>query len=555
MADNIQITPGCVGRVYRVDDSCGCALTAATIEALTPEDILAWGNLAVDLSRVYADAHEARTLGVRESNIADLLNSRIKSRAHKNPVPDGISMPWEPVRQTQQVNATVFQIVDGGANADAGVGDTPDSATDLVIEVTDSPWATGITNLARYMLEGMNLNVRYTAGDGSTKTFNVTILSASNTSETQATVVVKQNMTDTAWGALSGGEQAVFQPNHGTVRILANSIDDFESWCHNPPVENNLGVREVWRQTMRTTRCFHDSYMKALEAGEDVNLYFREFKHLPWVKQEAQRRIFDRNAELNTYLFGDEISEKQTTATYRELPQITDPEDDSCVLGFKSNTLGIQRLLQDCGKFVDLASTPLDIDTLFDLMYVLMRHRKTANKSNAEIIEWMTDRFTAGIIHSIMIAYYKATYQIDSITKYVEMGKVMEFNGLRGFKYDSYEIPKEGFVLRIIRDEWFDDHLSQAATADKPAHRHMMAVDWSDIEVWLYGTSSKNRTNNLADNLYNCVIRENIKHYELMSKTVAVYMEDPNQHLWVTGFTDECPTVSTTVCAGVTISS
>ena len=73
-------------------------------------------------------------------------------------------------------------------------------------------------------------------------------------------------------------------------------------------------------------------------------------------------------------------------------------------------------------------------------------------------------------------------------------------------------------------------------------------VDWSDIGINLIKTNSAKRQSNTADNLYNCVIQPNVKHYQLNSKTFEVRVGDTNRHSLIENFSDACPTVTVAGC-------
>ena len=76
----------------------------------------------------------------------------------------------------------------------------------------------------------------------------------------------------------------------------------------------------------------------------------------------------------------------------------------------------------------------------------------------------------------------------------------------------------------------------------------MWMIDWSDVQIGLAGTASAQRQTNVADNLYNCVITPNVNHYNLVSKTIAVMLEDPNRHAIVENFSSTCPKLTTATC-------
>lgn len=538
---------GCSTPLFTFPDSCGCSLTRASIQAITPTDIENMANKEYDVARIVMKSAEARMLGVVEPSLFDLLNSRLKPRSG-GPNNGSIIAPFEMIPQRSRINVTAFQIQSAVATTGAGTGGIPASAWDVTVIINPSPWASAVPNLERYFKAGNYVNVRYVDSANGNVTRNLIFaiygnaVNADSGGVSKARVTLVPNVTDTRWGTLTNGEKAILHPTHGNLVTMANSVSDYESWCHNSTSDMSLGLRIAWRQTSRFTHCYSSEYQEALKAP-NVNAYWNSFKVQQIAEQRKQQLAAEAREWLNTLVFGDQINETQAVATYTNLPRVYDPANPSCHLEYKSNTLGVHRQLVDCGRVIDSAGGALDMDVVLDASYTLMRHRRSAGKANYDRVEYMTDRFTRGKIFTLMAGYYKAKYGITTLTGYAKIGEKMTFNGMVAWTYDEYELPELGFTLVIIGDEFFNDHLLTYASADKSAGRHMLSIDWSDIDVWLYGTSSVERKTNELDNLYNCVIKIPTSRYFLQSKTFAVFVPDPNQHVWFTGFADTCPTM------------
>ena len=74
--------------------------------------------------------------------------------------------------------------------------------------------------------------------------------------------------------------------------------------------------------------------------------------------------------------------------------------------------------------------------------------------------------------------------------------------------------------------------------------RAIWAIDWTDVRLGIASTKSVQRKTNEADDLYNCIIKANIRHYMLTSTQWTVEIEDPNRHFVFRNFTAAAPTLT-----------
>jgi hypothetical protein len=529
-------------------------MTRASIFAMTRQIFEDQAFTEVGMDRIIGQAKEAKMTGVQENTLSMLLNSKwapIKTTtAYKNPADGSVIAPFILRPQRHRVNANGFVLESGNVHPTAGVGAIPASAWQFVVTNESSIFASPLASIEKYFLPGRYiavLNKSSVTGIGRTLVYK--ILSAVNANAggvEKALVSVEPNYSAAGWAALSAGDKAVYQATHGLLIPMANSVSDYESWCYQDPTPNTAKLLVYWLQTVRETHCYNDEYIKALMAPNTSN-FFKKFRTMPLAEQRRQQSMAAELAFYNTVFFGQRINEFQVSdSTYRSLPQVVDPANTSCVLEYKANALGIEQQLADCGRVIDMAGQPLNLDLVKEALYSLKRHR-SATSGSIETIDALTDRRTADNILTIMTRYYKDKYAWD-VTRFYKPGEKLIFNGEVIVQYNEYEFSDEMVKLAVISNEFFDDHLGMFPLADKSRGRYLWLIDWSDVELGLAGTASANRQTNIYDNLYKCVIKPNIDHYLLNSKTFTVIIEDPNRHLLIRNFSDACPILTPHIC-------
>ena len=543
-------TNNCDPRLIVVDDSTGCTLTRANIRAFTKQDFEDQGFKEVGMDRIIAQTKEARLAGVRERTLTDLLLSRhVALKESSGAGNKSVIAPYTLVPRRNVVNANYFLIEAGAANSSAGSGGAHSGLYDITVNTGVSQFKSSLKNLEKYFLPGMYILVENLGGSGESQTAQFEIVSAVNAnsgSTEKATVTVKPNLTSAGFTALSSSAQAAYQPTSGTVTLLSNSVSDYESWCHQGPAVNDLTLLEYWQQTTRWTHQYNDEYLKALEAPLTSN-YFKKFRQLPLAQQRKQQEMAMEQAFYNSVFYGQEINENQTVEGYTNLPQVMDPANTSCPLEFKANTLGIRTQLSRCGKVSDKQGNALSLDSIFETCYLLKRYRETTSGS-VDVIDAMTDRFTAAKVRDLMMKYYNDKYSSSS-TLFYQPGQKITHNGATVLEYNVYDLPDQGVQLAVFTDPYFDDRIGAFDTANKNRSRGFWMVDWSDININVIGTNSAKRQTNVADSLYNCVITPNVTHYMLNSKTFEVRVGDANRHAVLENFSGACPTLTSTNCA------
>ena len=550
----------CEGRLINVDASTGCTLTRASIRGMTPQDFEDQGMKEVGMDKVYANLREARICGYRENFLQALLLSRtgsVKAQVNRTNIggSESVILPYISRRQKRNINSNYWKITAGAPNAQAGKGDLPASAIDLTVVNNPSKYGTTLLELHRYFLPGKYLFVEYAnATTGAAYSLQYKIVGAATIGgSTKVTVV--PNYSEEGWNKLTAAEKLPFQIGGasggaavaGTTAFLGvNSVSDYESWGGQDVVENPNSFLHWFLQTSRIVHEYTDEFLRGMNAALTSN-YFKQFLMMPMaVQKRIMQAKFDRDM-LNSAFYGQRINEFQNVETYNKLETVQDPNQPGCVLEYKANALGFFTQLRDCNRVLDHQGNKLNLDSLFAMLYDVKRARE-ADGTQVEVIDLMTDRFTAGGIHDIMIAFYKKKYGVE-ITRYYQPNQALTFDNQVQINYNVYQLPAEygGFKFAVFHHPYFDDRLAASENANRA--RVIWAIDWSDMELGIAGTNSKVRQTNEADALYNYVMKVNVKHVTMNSITWTAILEDPSRHYIVSNFSPDCPDLTVSGCA------
>jgi hypothetical protein len=596
MASNVAFpgfnTTNCQPLFFGVDGSTGCTLTKADIRPFTKDDFAAQDMKEVGMDRIIAGTKEARMIGVPQRSLMDLLLSRHAPIRTGSPGPDqSIVAPYRLVPRRTIVNLNYFLVTAGSATAPVDPAtpfpsSLPATAYFLTVKISTGGFGSAVKNIERYFLPGMYSYVETTARhvgsdwqtfvgggniDSSVGPIGFRVVAAVGKAADADTAYVVVAPVDfqsyetsvSAWNTFKADTSGSPSPaqrvsatlvTKGTLLLGVNSVSDKEVWCYQQPALNNLGLIEYWRQTYRWTHQYNDAYIEALSAPL-TSEFFKKFRTLPIAEQRRQQEQLMQQWLYNTVFYGQRISDKQTIATWNQLPAIDDLTNPGCTLEYKSNTLGIRTQLGECGKILDLNGGALNFDTLFELCYNLKRERGN-DGTDVQVIDFMTDRFTKSKIRDMMVRYYKAKYGVDSLQINMQLGQKLVDSVTKRtvFDYDQFDLPDQGVSFSLFTDTYFDDRISAssslgASSGTKNRARSLWAVDWSDILIGVHGNRSVTRQTNKADDIYNCVIDPNVNHYKLNSRTIEVQVGNTNRHLVIENFGDTCPTVTVPVCA------
>lgn len=592
--------------MINVDSSCGCTLTRANITGMTPDTFEQLAMVETDLARVIAGAAEAKILGVKEKGLATLLKSSlrdIKPALTTSKIDEqSIILPYIQRRQRGYQNSNYFKIIGGYSTAGLGTSPTVDASgftgdsyssghnagTPKTFEVfvqgnawgediggVKNTYRGGPTEVDRYFLPGLSFIAYTVDSSGNAKVIDYEIVDAFNISAPgggspivaagDCILRIKERSATSATALLGGFGQ-----------IGTNNVSDWEDWCRNQPTDFNQRIIVNWLQTSRETRCVDGVYKDTLQKILDgkVNPYAAGFKYLPLAEQNKIAAANSENAWLRSTFFGQAISDAQTVEGYQTLPAVYDPEggsfsgttypggqptsDGSCVLEYKANAIGIYTQLVEASRIADFQGGQLDLDQLFQLIYYLKRYRESDGDS-IDVIDCMTDRYTADNLMVAFSRYYQAKYGAQ-VNRFVDQGQKLSFNNQVLFNYNVYDIPEIGVQLAVFHDQFFDDHLSAAkqsggtllggssfsADAKAALGRHLWFLDWSDINVGIAGTNSVTRKhpNVEAQELYKCRMEANVKEYQLKSTRWTTMVDRPQRHLVVRNFSADLPSLS-----------
>jgi hypothetical protein len=349
----------------------------------------------------------------------------------------------------------------------------------------------------------------------------------------------------------TAAQKAALQPTTGIVQVGANTVSDWESYGNSLVGTNDYGLIEYWNQTHRWTHQYNDEYVRALGAA-NTSQGLKQFRLLPLAKLRAQQEKANEDSLFNCYFYGDALNELQTIGTWNQLPQVKDPawtasgQAGSLSLEYLSNTIGIRTQIAAAGNVLDNQGGPLDLDSIFEACYWVKREREGESGAEVTDIDILTDmRFTRAMFRQIMPKYFKAKYGIDNITQFVELGaKILMPDGSTFAEYDSYKIAENGYTLNVFSDQYFDDKCSQFQTGQKSAGRGIWIIDWSDIMIGIIKNLSVTRTNNLADNIYKFVMKQNVQHILLNSRKFQVRVGNCNRHRLIENYSDAAPKIT-----------
>lgn len=551
----MALAPNCLPRIIKVDSSCGCTLTNASVRGFTPGEMESLANKEVDLARIIANAAEAKALGVQERGLATLLRSSVKdikpALQEKKIDEQSMILPYIQRRQRSIINANFFAASAGVACPTAGTGGVPASAWNLTVNLGASVFKTSLESIERYFLPGTALNVLTWASavDKTSRSLQFTVLAAVNAGTNTATVTVVPNVSAAAWGAMTAPQKLVYQPTFGLVQTGANNVNDRESWCYNQPSDLSIKLLVNWIQTSRESRCVTDSYKKTLDLimQGKVNEFMRTFKYMPLAEQNKRQAQLSDDAWMRSVWYNQRINELQEPETYDQLPQVTDLADAGCVQEYKANALGIETILRDCGRVVDWNAAAPDLDYVFSQLALLKRYREADGDSIA-VIDCMTDRYTAGRVLDIMTKYYKAKFGVDTI-RFAKIGEKLVHEGQVLFNYNIYDLPDVGVQLAVFHDQFFDDQLAAfpatagAATDFKSRGRNLWFMDWSDVSIGVGATKSVVRKSPDAatNEQYKCVIQPNVSEYNLRSWKWTTMLDRPQRHMLLGNFSAATP--------------
>lgn len=338
------------------------------------------------------------------------------------------------------------------------------------------------------------------------------------------------------------------------------NVSDWESYCHQTPGIINTKFVPFWLQTTRNSLCTSSQYEMWRDMMLEQNMAYEALGDLDEIEQNAQLAKEFKQRHVESIFRRPAISSNQTTALYTALDTITAASSESldlsiggeCV-GFRANAVGIYEQFAECGRLCDANGAALNMDSLFQEIYNMMRVRQGADQAGAAQFDLFTDRNTANKINQAMIAYYKLqagstdqgplvfTKSVDSPQKKAQFG----------FNWQSYEIFNPQVTLNVITHNYFNDW-SDALTAagQGGAGRVIWIIDFSGIKIGVVAANTiVNNTGDLknlaaVDSTFLCTMRVSSKKQKLMSMMYTVICECPKGNLIIENFSTAIPVVT-----------
>lgn len=581
--DGGLVKSGSLPRIVKVDSSTGCTLTRAQVKGLTPNDFAALANKETDLARVIANAAEAKALGVEERGLTTLLTSsirNIKPLINKvNVAEQSLILPYIQRRQRSLINANYFVVTAGAAANSANLADYPIKMSgpthtspgqgehgnaaaangngdwEVTVTLGNSDWKSPITNIERYFLPGSNVVVSgwRTGGDAYDSTFEVIAAKQASGTTDQANVILRPKGRDVPVAGLSTSHGLDhYQPTGGVLQTIANNVNDYEAWCYNQPTDLSMRLIVNWLQTTRESRIVNQEYKETLAKIMDgkVNPFLNSMVYNPLAEQNRIAAQVSQDQWTRATWYNQAIASEQTPENYMSLPAVTDPEDSSCTLEYKSNALGIKTLLYEGNRVKDNLGQALSLDSLFGDLYYLKRNREQ-DGDRVDVIDCMTDRITSNLIFEAMNNYYKTKYNWE-VSRNAQIGQKITHDGIILFNYNIYDIPEVNVQLAVFHDPFFDDILNvtsgmnqtdhgdayATSTAAQTRNRSLWLLDWSDIKIGIAGTNSVTRKspNPDVDRLYRCRMDSVEREYSLRSTKWTTMVDRPHRHLIIENF-------------------
>jgi hypothetical protein len=347
---------------------------------------------------------------------------------------------------------------------------------------------------------------------------------------------------------------SVTDPVTGVLRRGSANVGKSEKYCDNEPGYIDTRLNEYWLEHSKFTLCSSDEFNEFRAFVIQNNPLYRELYDLPEVEENRQRTQAFWSKWFNNLMFGSPISEKQNLNEYTELPTI-DNFMSSTGLGFggtrcagyKANTIGWLEQLQRCSRIFDAQGGQLDLWSLMDAIYKMMRVRMGVGSAAATTFDLFTDSTTAEIIDRGFIKLFKDVSEDTlRLTQDITRGRNEAF----GFQFSSYRLRGKcsGITLNVVTHFGLDDYLAEwndAGNADQG--RAIWLLDMGGLYAAIVETSRKTlttgRLNDLAavDADYTCVEETVTKTVTQVGITYAAVLECPQSHLLIHNFSDDIP--------------
>lgn len=339
------------------------------------------------------------------------------------------------------------------------------------------------------------------------------------------------------------------------VRGTAN-VQDWESFCQQPPGLINTTLDDFWYETTRDTLCDDDLVNQYIELIAAENPLFEKLYHLPAAKYNKQAGEDFLRRLANNYLYSKPL-ENQRRETLDQLEQIStvEPGGGRCV-GRRANAIGWYEQLAQCDRVADLQGAKFSIPSLANALYRLMRIREATGHPTPDVFDVFVPSTFIPVFQSAMVKYWKAR-GIDSIQWQWQSNAGKEGTPF-AFRWKTFELEWPNVQINLMTDRAFDDELDMAkqiATTVGQASlgnvaRKMWILDWRKNYVGILGSERKVNEVGDIDTLaktdpatYACVMKMPKKRYTMTSTTYAPISECPGGDLIIENFSADEPDI------------
>jgi hypothetical protein len=532
----------CLPTFARVPDGSGLSLTRASFTPMTQDEFAALDKQE-DMQRVWSRLTELRMRGYRPNLMQQVLWGRLKdysSGIQRIPLKNqSIIAPFVSFQQRHEIVTGIYEIVSGE--------DVNGYRWKIKVKNNGAAWQKSLPAIHTQFIVDNSIHARFLTAAGAAVSRHFKIIAVTDTTvggTPFADVTIEPvDVGSTTFAGYTDTVKGTYRPTGGVALLGTNSVSNYRSWMKQQGVYNNLNLVNFPFQTSRKTYTTSDAYEEALRA-ENANEFFKVFGSM---STSDRIKIYDKNYQeewANTIFWGQPKEGQDWNSDWKSaLPVVTDP-DGGETLEYEANAEGIEYQLDRCGQVHDMLGLPIDLDWLQERADALKQNRQQTNPSSDAVyqVDIGVDMRTARSIGKALASAYKAETGVE-YTQEIGDGDTKKFSTNHGIPVKSYFLDDVGVQINVITDPFFA-HLAQATPlAHRRAARYLFMIDWSDIDVFVMKSRSKDTEfppKNVTLDSTRYVIDINHKRVRLESETWGVRVQVPERHLIVTGFSDGC---------------
>jgi len=355
----------------------------------------------------------------------------------------------------------------------------------------------------------------------------------------------------------SGGVATTY--DHAILTRGLVNVTEYEAYCAQIPALNTNNEAYFWVGSTRYTVCDSEVQNEYIQRVLRDNAYYRQYRHVPEIEYTRQVTMDFQRRQVESFFFGQPISEFQNKDQWDQLPTITldfgpfgssMPDQGACV-GRRANPVGVMPQLSECNRIWDASGGALNLMSLFEEIYYMQRVRKEAGVDSM-VFEVCMNSTYALLFQRAMVKYYQA-----------EMGGAISFNidlgaqkqGPFGFYYRDYVLNfPAGAILRVVThpyfDDWADAHARVTSVDIKTSGNMLWMLDWSTIYQAVLSSSSVTNTTGsiedlakLSDDLA-CRMKTKRTTYKHTGVTTTTVVECPESSLVINNLGYVEPTIT-----------